>query len=68
MKGFFIKIIDLYQKIPFKSHNSCKFIPTCSSYTKEAIEKYGLIKGLFLGFLRVLRCTPWQKNKYDPLR
>jgi hypothetical protein len=67
MKNFFIWLIDKYQKIPFKSHYSCVFIPTCSQYTKEALEKYGVFKGLGLGIYRVLRCHPWQKNKYDPL-
>jgi putative membrane protein insertion efficiency factor len=61
-------LINLYQKTPLKSHNSCVFIPTCSEYTKEAIMKYGAIKGIYLGVLRILRCHPWQKNRYDPLR
>jgi hypothetical protein len=68
MKWFFVKIIELYQKIPTRSHYSCCFIPTCSEYTKEALIKYGTIKGLYLGFLRILRCHPFQKNKYDPLK
>jgi hypothetical protein len=67
MKAFFIKIINLYQKIPTKAHNSCVFLPTCSQYTKEAIIKYGTIIGLYKGFIRVLRCHPWQKKHYDPL-
>jgi uncharacterized protein len=67
MKTFLIKIINLYQKAPLKSHNSCVFIPTCSEYTKEAISKYGSIKGVFLGIKRILRCHPWQKNRFDPL-
>lgn len=45
----------------------CVFYPTCSEYTKEAIIKYGVIKGVFLGSLRVLRCHPWQKKYNDPL-
>lgn len=68
MSKFLIKIIEIYQKIPIKSHNYCVFIPTCSNYTKEAICKYGSIKGIFLGFIRILRCHPWQKNHYDPLK
>lgn len=66
--NFFVKIINIYQKIPLKSHYSCVFIPTCSEYTKEAIIKYGSIKGIFLGLKRIARCHPWQKNKYDPVK
>ena len=66
--NFIIKIINIYQKTPTKAHYSCVFIPTCSEYTKEAIIKYGATKGLYLGFLRILRCHPWQKNRYDPVK
>jgi len=57
----------MYQKTPLKSHSSCVFLPTCSEYTKEAITKYGAMGGLFRGIVRVFRCHPWQKNRYDPL-
>ncbi len=68
MKNFFIYLINIYQKIPFKSHSSCVFIPTCSEYTKEAIDKYGVFNGIYKGFTRVIHCHPWQKHKYDPLK
>jgi len=68
MRKFLINIINIYQKLPFRSHNSCVFIPTCSQYTKEAILKYGSIRGIFLGIKRILKCHPWQKNHYDPLK
>jgi len=69
MSNLFIKIITLYQKITsgWKTP-SCVFYPTCSEYTKEAIEKYGALKGIYLGFLRILRCHPWQKNHLDPVK
>jgi putative membrane protein insertion efficiency factor len=67
MNKIIIGLINLYQKIPGKHHYSCVFIPTCSEYTKQALLKYGLIKGIYKGFLRVLRCHPWQKNHYDPV-
>jgi putative membrane protein insertion efficiency factor len=67
MKKILLKIIDIYQKTPTRSHSSCVFIPTCSEYTKEAIIKYGSVVGIYKGFLRVIRCHPWQKNHYDPL-
>ncbi len=68
MKKIFINLINLYQKIPFKSHNACVFLPTCSEYTKEAIIKYGSIIGIYKGILRILSCHPWQKKHYDPLK
>ncbi len=68
MRKILIKIINIYQKTPLKSHNSCVFIPSCSEYTKEAIFKYGSIRGIFLGIKRIIRCHPWQKSKYDPLK
>ena len=67
MKNILIKIIKKYQSIPFKSHDSCKFIPTCSNYMIEALEEHGLIKGLFLGTKRLLRCNPFSKGGYDPV-
>ena len=67
MKNILIKIIKKYQSIPFKSHDSCKFIPTCSNYMIEALEEHGLIKGLFLGIKRILRCNPFVKGGYDPV-
>lgn len=68
MKKILIWLIDLYQKIPLKSHNSCVFIPTCSQYTKESILKHGSFLGTYYGFLRICRCHPWQKNHYDPVK
>ncbi len=68
MNKFIIWLINIYQKTPLRSHNSCVFLPTCSEYTKQAIKKYGSAKGIFLGFKRIIRCHPWQKNKYDPLK
>lgn len=68
MKNFLLKLINIYQKTPTNTHYSCVFIPTCSEYTKEAIIKYGVIRGLYKGFFRIVRCHPWQKNHYDPLK
>ena len=69
MKQILIKLIKIYQKIPFKSPDSCKFIPTCSNYMINAIEEHGLIKGVYLGIKRLLKCNPFTKNeyKYDPV-
>ncbi len=45
----------------------CKFYPSCSEYMIQAIEKYGCIKGVFIGIKRLLRCHPFAKGGYDPL-
>ena len=68
MKKLLIKCIKLYQKIPFKSHNYCKFQPTCSNYAIMALNEYGTIKGSYLSIKRILRCNPFNKKcGYDPL-
>jgi len=67
MNKIAIYLINIYQKLPFKSHSSCVFLPTCSEYTKQAIIKYGLFNGFIKGLWRIMRCHPWQKNHYDPL-
>ena len=68
MKSFFIMLIKLYQKgiSPYKPP-SCRFIPTCSAYAVEAIERFGAIKGLWLSLLRILKCHPFHKGGYDPV-
>ena len=58
MSFIFIKLINLYQRTPLHSHSSCRFVPTCSEYTKIALERYGFLKGLSLGIKRILRCRP----------
>ena len=67
MKKLLISIIKIYQKIPFSSHNKCRFIPTCSNYAIESINTYGSIKGSFLAIKRILRCHPWGGSGYDPV-
>lgn len=72
MKKLLIWLIEKYQKhisVWLKSKNiNCKYYPTCSEYTKQAIEKYGAIKGSWLGIKRILRCNPFSKGGYDPLK
>jgi len=46
----------------------CKFTPTCSSYGIEAIKEYGSIKGTLLTLKRILRCNPFSKGGFDPLK
>ncbi len=45
----------------------CIYHPSCSQYTYEAIDKYGVVKGSFLGFKRITRCAPWGRGGYDPV-
>lgn len=72
MKKILIKIISWYQRnisLWLESKNiRCKYYPTCSEYTKKAINKYGCIKGVSLGGGRVLKCNPFSKGGYDPLK
>jgi len=69
LKKYFLKLIDFYQKyISFYIKPSCVFHPSCSEYTKQAIEKYGILKGSRIGFFRILRCYPWQKKHIDPVK
>ena len=72
MKKIMIKFLEFYKKSisPWLENLGvhCKYEPTCSEYTKQAIEKYGAFKGTFLGIKRVLKCNPFSKGGYDPLK
>ena len=68
MKKIIIYIIGLYQKMPLASHSLCRFHPTCSEYAKESISTYGVFKGGLLAIKRILRCHPFAKGGYDPLK
>ena len=46
---------------------TCRFTPTCSHYTAEALQKHGLFKGGYLGVKRILSCHPWGRSGYDPV-
>lgn len=68
MRKVLIKLIRMYQKYlsPMK-RTRCPYIPTCSQYGLEAIEKHGVIKGCLLACWRILRCNPFSKGGYDPV-
>ena len=77
MKWLTLKMIWLYQKTLSFDHGPlkrfypagfCRFQPTCSQYTYEAITKYGIFKGWYLGIRRICRCTPWSKGGNDPVK
>ena len=67
MKRFFIFLISIYQKVSKLTPPVCRFSPTCSQYTKEAIIKYGVLKGCWLGIKRICRCHPGCEGGYDPV-
>jgi putative membrane protein insertion efficiency factor len=47
---------------------SCRFTPSCSTYAMEAVEKYGAVRGSWMGFTRILRCQPFCKGGHDPVK
>jgi putative membrane protein insertion efficiency factor len=77
MKGIILKLIKLYQryfswdagwaKRLFITDRVCRFEPSCSGYSYQAVEKHGLFKGGWLSLKRVLRCHPWSKGGQDPV-
>lgn len=78
MKQLALSLIRLYQKsflvrspilkTLFLSDSACRFYPTCSEYTYQAIERYGIIRGGILGLKRIMKCHPWSKGGDDPLK
>ena len=69
MKNLVIKIIELYQKnISFFSRGCCRFVPTCSQYFKISVKRFGVLKGSFYGIKRILKCNPFFKPKFDPVK
>ena len=68
MKKIIILLIGFYQKYisPLKPA-TCRFYPTCSEYAAQALEKHGLLKGLWLSMRRISRCHPFNLGGYDPL-
>ena len=66
-KKIILKYLVFYKKYISRG-NYCRFIPSCSEYTYQAVEKYGVFKGLFLGMKRVLRCNPFNKGGVDLLK
>jgi len=76
-RNIVVGLIKIYQKTfsfdhgPMKGvfpHGFCRFNPTCSQYGIDAISKYGVIKGGLLTSWRIIRCNPWNKGGYDPVK
>ena len=64
-----IKIIKIYKFLisPLLG-NSCRYLPTCSEYSIEALQTYGFFKGVFLSIKRILSCHPWGRGGFDPVK
>ncbi len=69
IKIILIWLIKLYQRVisPILP-KSCRFYPTCSQYAIQAIEKYGVLTGVWMGIKRVMKCHPFHPGGYDPLK
>ncbi len=69
MKFLVLDLLGVYKAIvsPFLPP-ACRFEPTCSEYTREAVERYGVVKGVWMGAKRILRCQPLCRGGHDPVR
>lgn len=65
LKNIILFLIKIYQKISSLTPPRCRFYPTCSEYTKQAIIKHGLLKGVILGVKRIVKCHPLNEGGYD---
>ena len=69
MRRLIIGLIQIYRRyVSPMLPPTCRYEPSCSLYTVQAIEKYGVFRGLFKGTLRVLRCHPFARGGFDPVR
>ncbi len=69
MKAIGKGLIRLYKKFISRNlHSYCRYTPTCSSYAYQAIDRYGLIIGSAMGAFRILRCNPFAKGGFDPVK
>jgi putative membrane protein insertion efficiency factor len=66
---FIIKLIKGYKfLISPLFGNTCRYLPTCSEYCIDCLKEFGLIKGIFMSFKRILSCHPWGKGGFDPVK
>ncbi len=67
MKWLLINVIKFYQMLSnYKGYRVCRFYPSCSEYSILAINKYGILKGIFKSLIRLMKCHPLHKGGYDP--
>lgn len=69
MKKVVIAVLKTYKKVisPILP-DSCRFYPTCSEYAMQSVDKYGVLKGSIKSIYRILRCNPFNKGGYDPVK
>ena len=69
MKFLLLDLLGVYKAVvsPFLPP-ACRFEPTCSEYAKQAVERYGAVKGTWMGVKRILRCQPFCKGGHDPVK
>jgi putative membrane protein insertion efficiency factor len=68
VKRLGIGLIHMYRIVFAWAPSSCRYEPSCSRYTEQAIERYGLLKGSWMGAKRIARCNPLSAGGYDPVR
>ncbi len=68
MKRIILFLIKAYKVLmsPLLGRH-CRFVPTCSDYTHQAIEKFGILRGIYLGMRRILKCHPFHEGGFDPV-